>query len=207
MRRAYTCVTAKDKPYDNIEDLQEAVTQRPGSLTYSSSGNGTLTQIAVIELLKALGAENPRFAATHIPYKGEGPALAAVTGGHVDLFCGNLAPIRPQIESGNVKAFFITGDEKIEGLEDIPTIQDIGLPELETLVGWSAIVGPPDMDETAKQTLLDAMQGIKTDEQWRQRVKELGSIPAVMEPQATHDFAKKQYTRFNELADQFNLKF
>jgi tripartite-type tricarboxylate transporter receptor subunit TctC len=203
----YTCVTAKDKPYNNIDDLRTAVVQRPGTLTYSSSGNGTLTQIAAIELLEALGAENPRFAATHIPYTGEGPALAAVAGGHVDLFCGNLAPIRPQIESGIVRAFFITGDERVEGLEDIPTTQDIGLPELETLVGWSAIVGPPHMDESAKRILIDAMQGVKTDEQWRQRIKKLGSIPAVMNPQDTHDFAKKQRTRFNELADRYNLKF
>ncbi|WP_319784470.1 tripartite tricarboxylate transporter substrate binding protein [Oceanisphaera sp. IT1-181] len=203
----YTCVTGKDKPYNNIDELRAAVVQTPGKLTYSSSGNGTLTQIATIELLKALGAENPRFAATHIPYQGEGPALAAVAGGHVDLFCGNLAPIRPQIESGMVKAIFITGDEKIEGLEDIPSTQEIGLPELETLVGWSAIVGPPNMDEAAKQVLIDAMQGVKADEEWRQRVKNLGSIATVLEPQETYDFAKEQYTRFSALVEEFDLKF
>lgn len=202
----YTCVTAANKPYESLADLKNAIKESPGTVTYSSSGAGTLTQLAAVQMLDVIGVQNPKFAATHIPYQGEGPALAAVAGGHVDFFCGNLAPMLQQIQAGQVRPLFVTTDEPIPGLEDVPTVAELGYPELASIVGWSAIVGPPDMDKQAREALLEVMQKVGDDEQWRAKVEELGSIPAVMSPEETRTFVKKQYRGFQSLVQRLNLK-
>jgi tripartite-type tricarboxylate transporter receptor subunit TctC len=202
----FTCVTSSKKPYQSLDDLTKAIQERPGTVTYSSSGAGTLTQLAAVQMLDAVGVENPRMAATHIPYKGEGPALAAVTGGHVDFFCGNLAPMLQQIQAGNVRAFFVTSDEPVESLPDVPTVAELGYPELGAIVGWSAIVGPPDMDEEARTKLLQVMQKIKADQQWQEKVRTLGSIPFIASPEETREFVQKQSRGFNSLAEKLDLR-
>lgn len=202
----YTCVTSVKKPYEDLDDLVKAIKEKPGSVIYSSSGTGTLTQLAAVQLLNVAGAQNPRTAAVHIPYQGEGPALAAVVGGHVDFFCGNLAPMLQQIQAGNVTAFFVTTEERIPAIENVPTVYELGYPKLGSIVGWSAIVGPPDMDESAVELWLDVMQKVKDDEKWRSTVTDLGSVPAVRSPEETREFVKNQYENFRGLVQKLDLR-
>lgn len=202
----YTCVTSSKKPYKNLDDLVEAIKKNPGTITYSSSGTGTLTQLAAVELLNVVGVDDPRTAAIHIPYKGEGPAIAAVVGGHVDFFCGNLAPILQQIQAGNVRAFFVTTEKRIPAIKDVPTVDELGYPKLGSIIGWSAIVGPPNMDKKVINRLLNVMQQVKQDQKWQTTVRKLGSIPAVKSPAETKTFVKKQYRELKGLVQKLDLR-
>lgn len=202
----YTCVTPAKSPYDSIDELAKAIKDNPGSVTYSSSGVGTLTQIAAVKMMSVAGIENPRTAAVHIPYGGEGPALAAVVGGHADFFCGNLAPMLQQIQAGNVNALFITTEEPIPAIENVPTVYELGYPRLGSIIGWSAIVGPPNMSDEAVDLWLNVIQEVKHDEKWRDRVTQIGSIPAVRSPKETRKFVRNQYQDFKQIVEKFDLR-
>src|SRR5699024_2479302 len=89
---------------------------------------------------------------------------------------GNIGPIIPQIEGGKVHGLFVTADERMERLEDVPTVKELGLPELTDIVGWSAIVGPPDMDQSVIDVLEKGMQDVKDDEEWIAFTEKVGSV-------------------------------
>lgn len=202
----YACVTGTRKPYKSLNDLKAAIKEKKGAVTYSSSGVGSLNQFGALRLLEALDVGDAATAATHIPNAGEGPALTAVAGGHIDFFCGNVAPILPQIKSGTVRGLLVTSDERIPGMDDVPTAAELGLPELSDIVGWSAIVGPPDMAPEAVEKLGEAMQKMKSDSEWTQMVEKLGSIPTVLSPQETKDYVAKQRKIYSDIAQRLNLK-
>ncbi|MCP1677256.1 tripartite-type tricarboxylate transporter receptor subunit TctC [Natronocella acetinitrilica] len=202
----FACVTGTRKPYESIDDLAEAIRDNPGAVTYNSSGVGSLNQFAALSLIEALDVGDPESAATHVPAQGEGPALTAVAGGHVDFFCGNLAPMLSQIQSGNVRPLLVTSAERLDDIPDVPTVSELGHPELESLVGWSAIVGPPGMDEEAHTYLRDLMATVSEDEEWRETVITAGSIPHVLPPEETIDFVQTQRAGFVDLVERLDLR-
>lgn len=202
----FVCVTGARKPYQNLDDLAEAIRENPGAVTYNSSGVGSLNQFAALSLLESLGMPDPVTAATHVPAQGEGPALTAVAGGHIDFLCGNLAPMLPQIVGGNVRPLLVTSAERLDDIPDVPTVAELGYPELESLIGWSAIVGPPNMDEEVVEFLQSLMTSVAEDEEWRETVTTAGSIPHVLPPQETIEFVKAQRAGFVELVQRLDLR-
>lgn len=202
----YACVTSTRKPYKTLDDLKQAIKEKPGSITYSSSGVGSLNQFGALRLLEALDVGDAAKVAIHVPSAGEGPALTAVAGGHMDFFCGNVAPILPQIKSGTVRGLFVTSEERLPEMEDVPTASEVGLSELTDVVGWSAIVGPPGMDPEAVSVLSDAMQDVKEDEEWQQFIRKVGSVPHVLSPDETKEYVQHQRAIYSQMVERLNLK-
>lgn len=202
----FACVTGADSPYETLGDLEQAISENPGALTYNSSGVGSLNQFAALSLLEALDVGDPAAAAIHVPAQGEGPALAAVAGGHIDFFCGNLAPMLSQIQAGNVNALLVTAEKRIDDIPDVPTVAELGYPKLESIVGWSAIVGPPEMDTVAREYLQDLMKTVSNDQEWKSAVLKAGSIPRVLPPDETAEFIQEQREQFEGLVERLGLR-
>lgn len=202
----FACVTSARKDLKTVEDLKEALTTRPGTVTYSSSGVGSLNQFAALRLLEEMGVKNPLKDAVHIPSQGEGPALTSVAGGHIDLFCGNIGPIMPQIQSGTVQALFVTADERIPGLENTPTAKEIGLAGMGDIVGWSALMGPPDMKPEDVKPFVDALDKVKNNEDWQKFIRKVGSEPKILSAQETEDFILEQQKLYSDMAERLGVK-
>lgn len=202
----FTCVTSTRKQYKTLDDLKQVLQQRPGTVTYSSSGVGSLNQFAALRLLEALSIEKPLRAAVHIPSQGEGPALTSVAGGHIDFFCGNVAPIMPQIKSGTVRALFVTSAERIAGLEDVPTAREVGVPEMEEVVGWSALVGPPGLSTEQVALFEGALSKMSENQEWRSFIEKVGSIPQVLPPDETTRYLDEQATLYKDMVERLALR-
>lgn len=201
----YACVTSARKSYKTLDDLKAAIKEKNGKVTYSSSGVGSLNHFAALRVVEALNVGDPTKVVTHVPSQGEGPALTAVAGGHIDFFCGNVGPIVPQIESGNVRGLFVTSEKRLDQLKDVPTATELGLPELTDIVGWSAIVGPPGMDKDAVAVLDKVMQDVKNDDEWRQFTTKIGSVPHILSPADTKAFVQKQSKIYGDMVKRLGL--
>src|SRR5258706_13593971 len=103
----------------------------PGAVKYASVGIGTLGHLAMTVLGKKAGVE-----ITHVPYRGGGPAMNDVLGGHVDLIIGSAALITPQLEGGKLRPLLQLGRERLSALKDTPTAIEAGFPDFETLAWW-----------------------------------------------------------------------
>jgi tripartite-type tricarboxylate transporter receptor subunit TctC len=93
---------------------------------------------------------------THVPYRGGGPAMNDVLGGHVDLIAGSAALITPQLEGKRIRPVMQLGRQRLAALPDTPTAIESGFPDFETLAWWGIFAPkgtPPDVIEVMEKSV------------------------------------------------------
>jgi tripartite-type tricarboxylate transporter receptor subunit TctC len=123
-------------PVHSVRDLVAYAKANPGKLNYASFGNGTSSHLAG-ELFKSLAGVS----ATHVPYKGAGPALTDLLAGRVDLLFDNIITSLPHIKDGRLRALAVTAAQRSRLVPDVPTMAEAGLPGQE-ISGWLGLVAP-----------------------------------------------------------------
>lgn len=121
---------------NSAQELIAAAKAKPGVITYSSCGNGTLCHLAG-ELFKSLAGID----LLHVPYKGSAPAITGLLGGEVDVSVDTLTILAPQIRAGKVKGLVLSTAERSPLLPEVPSAAEAGVPEFITS-GWFGIVVP-----------------------------------------------------------------
>ena len=181
----------------------EAKIKAGEEMTYSSAGVGTLLHTAVAVMADAMGADFEKL--THIPFKGGGKARAAVVGGQVDFSFQNLSAVAGAIEAGQLTPLVVTMPERQPIIPDVPTAQEVGYDDLELIVGWSAIYGPPGLPDDVKARWVDALQSLKKDKAWNRMTSGLGNIVDIRSPEDTKAFVEKQYGVYDETLRKLGL--
>jgi tripartite-type tricarboxylate transporter receptor subunit TctC len=110
--------------------------QKPGQLNFASAGVGSNLHLSM-ELLKAMAGID----VVHVPYKGVGPAIADLLGGHVVSMVSNVASAKQHIDSGKLRALGVTSRERAPALPDIPTVAEAGVKGYEVL-NWFGMFAP-----------------------------------------------------------------
>jgi tripartite-type tricarboxylate transporter receptor subunit TctC len=129
-------VVPADKPWKTAKDFIEDARNRPGQISYSSSGiYGTLHM--AMELLSHAAGIKLR----HVPHAGAGPALTAILGGHVDALASGPAVVLPHIKAGKLRALAGWGDKRVAALPDVPTFKELGYPDAEFYI-WAGLFAP-----------------------------------------------------------------
>lgn len=199
----FVYVVKADSPYKTLDDLLKAIKAEPGKLSYSTSGPLTLLNMGTQKLFSVAGLKSD--AATMVPYKGGGGAKTALLGGHVNFLAINLAPVLDQIQAGKLRALAVTTKERFVAIPDVPTVKEAGFPQLEDIIGWSGLWGPPGLPKEIVDGWAKALQGVKKDKAWNKFTKSLGSIPQILPPEETKAFAKRQYEVYHELGSKLGL--
>jgi tripartite-type tricarboxylate transporter receptor subunit TctC len=125
-------------PATTVKDLVALARRQPGRLTFASGGNGSSNHLAG-ELLKLLAGIDM----IHVPYKGAGPAMADVMGGHVDLMLGSAG--LSEARAGRVRVLGVTSARRAAVAPEVPTLQEAGVPGYESTIwfGLLATGGTP----------------------------------------------------------------
>ncbi|MES2195090.1 MAG: tripartite tricarboxylate transporter substrate-binding protein [Pseudomonadota bacterium] len=155
----YVIATNASRPFKTFADVIAASKAKPASIQYASVGIGTLGHLAMTMLAKQAGVD-----IVHVPYRGGGPAMNDVLGGHVDLIAGSAALVTAQL-GPNLRPLLQLGKERLPSLKDTQTGAEAGFPDSETLAWWGifAPTGTP-------QDVIDNMA---------KSVKEILSEPAI----------------------------
>ena len=128
-----------NSPFKSVKDLLAMAKEKPGQLDYASAGVGSFQHLGA-ELFKLEAGVN----LVHVPYKGGGPAMQDVIGGHVKIIFSSLVQTTPYIKSGQLRALGTGGAKRSKVLPDVPTIAEAGVPGYE-MSAWFGLVGPPGM--------------------------------------------------------------
>ncbi len=123
-------------PVKTLKELLALARAQPGKLNYASSGLGSANHMAG-ELLKLVAGVN----ITHIPYKGNAPALTDLIGGHVEILISGVPAVIGQIRNGRVRAIAIASLKRFPALPDTPTIDESGLKGFEATT-WFGVMAP-----------------------------------------------------------------
>jgi tripartite-type tricarboxylate transporter receptor subunit TctC len=123
-------------PVNDIQELIRLAKMKPGELNYASGGLGTANHVGG-ELFKYMA----NVQIVHVPYKGGGPALADVAGGHVPLFFGTMTSTRDLVKAGRLRALATTGATRSPGAPELPTVAESGVPGYE-VSAWYGVLAP-----------------------------------------------------------------
>ena len=129
-------VVNPDLPVHSVKDLLAAAKAKPGQLQYASAGIGSFQHLGG-ELFKLTAGVN----LLHVPFKGGGPAMIDVIGGHTKVMFSSLVQTTPHIRSGKLRALGTGGLTRNPVLPDVPTIAEAGVPGYEA-VNWWGVVAP-----------------------------------------------------------------
>ncbi len=198
------CAVRADGPYRNLVDLIAALRSSPGKLNYSTAGAATILNFGpqlLFDVLK-LGKD----AAVHIAYKGGSEAALAVLSGEVDFSCGNLTSLIGNIKGGKLRALLTTTPERLKDLPDVPTAREVGYPQLEAIVGWSALYGPPGLPKEVVDRWIEVLNAAAKDAGWIAATERAGSTPRVLSPLDTERFASEQFGVYERLGRQLQIE-
>jgi len=199
----YVCAVRADSPYKTFGDLVEGIKKNPGRLKYSTAGVGTIHEMGpqmLFEILK-LGKDG----GIQIPYKGGGDATVALLSGEVDLNCTNLGTALAFIKSGQLRALMTTTPERYKEIPNVPTAKEVGYPQLERIIGWSALYGPPGMEPKLVAYWSDVLRKVARDPQWTGATEKIGSVPRILPPDETARFVKEQFETYDRLGKAIGL--
>lgn len=165
--------------------------------TYSSAGVGTLLHLAALVMADDMGLNPDQI--THIPFKGGGKARAAIVGNQVHFLWQNLSGVIGAIRAGQLRALAITTGKRFKAVPDVPTVRELGYPNMEAIIGWSGIFGPPGLPKPVIDKWVSVLASLKKDRAFNKLIGNLGSIPDIRSPADTKAFVKNQYETFKKV--------
>lgn len=124
-------------PVKSVQELIVYAKSRPGQLRYASAGSGSAPHMSG-ELFNHMAGTKM----IHVPYKGNGPALTDLLGGHIELTFASMPSAMPHGKSGRLRMLAVTGHQRAPQLPEIPTVAETGLKGFNT-DQWYGVLAPP----------------------------------------------------------------
>ena len=158
----------KDLPVANLQEFIAYARANHAKMQFGSAGVGAGTHLPCVLLNNAIGVE-----VTHIPYRGEGPALQALIAGQIDYMCNTIQAGAAQAKSGNVKGIAVMAGKRSSVLPNLATSGEQGLPGVEASV-WNAFFFPKGTPEPIVRKMAKAVNDMLDNPALRQRLEALG---------------------------------
>jgi tripartite-type tricarboxylate transporter receptor subunit TctC len=163
-----------------LKDFIAAAKAKPRSFSYGSAGIATQTHLAAENFLYTAGID-----VSHVPYKGEGPALTDLLGGQIQMVTPNLSAAIGFVQQGKLRALAVTSKERVRQLPDVPAAAET-LPGFENL-GWFGFVAPVGTPKAVIDKVYQDTAKVLQGADIRTRFEQLGMVPVGNAPA---DFAK-----------------
>ncbi|OZI61095.1 Bug family tripartite tricarboxylate transporter substrate binding protein [Bordetella genomosp. 11] len=183
-----------------LADLTAQAKTKPKGLTFASSGQGSTNHLTAELYQTEAGVK-----VTHIPYKGGGPALVDLTGGHVDAMFATLPSAVTLIKAGKLHALAVTGDKRSAALPDVPTMKESGLPGV-FVTTWNGVIAPAGTPPAVIDKLAQALKQAVEDPGIQQKLAAVGAEPMYTPPQAFAGIVRDDYARWSALIKKAGIK-
>ena len=197
---AILVVAGAKVPANNLNELIALAKQQPGKLSYGSAGNGTAPHLAG-EMFKIAAGVN----ILHVPYRGAGPAVNDVVGGHIQLTFVGLGAVRAPVDAGLAKILAVAQPQRLKAAPQYPTSAEAGLPSYE-FVTWFGIVAPKGTPAPVIAKLVKHIHAMQDDPAVQRKLAD-GGLEALKEtPQQFGVRMRRDYDRFRDIVKAAKLK-
>jgi len=187
-------------PVKSIRDLIALAKAKPGQLNFGSAGTGSSTHLAIEQFLLAA---NVRM--THVPYKGNTPAMTALMSGEVAMVFDPVLTSLPQIKAGRIRALAVTTAKRSTLLPEVPTVAEAGLPGFEA-GNWFGVFAPAGTPAPVIDRLNVAINTAMTSPQMKDRLLSQGADPLSGTPQQLADLVKSELAKYSKIVKAANIK-
>jgi tripartite-type tricarboxylate transporter receptor subunit TctC len=187
-------------PAKSIQDLIALAKRDPGKLNYASAGSGS-----GIHLGTELFAYMAGVKLTHIPYKGSGPALTDLLGGHVAIYFSSLPAAIGLVKEGKVRALGVTGPQRSVVFPDVPTVAESGLPGFEAVLHYG-IVAPAGTPQPIIAKLNAALRDAVASDDVKKRIATDGAEPLPSTPEEYAADIDREETKWSAIVKKSGAK-
>jgi tripartite-type tricarboxylate transporter receptor subunit TctC len=185
-------VTKPDSPFASVQDVVKGAKAKPGEISYASAGNGGSAHLAAA-LLATLSATNM----THVPFRGNAPALTEVVAGRVSFMFYPMVGIADQVAQKRLKALAVTTEKRHPDYPDAPTMAESGFPGFEEYTQGLGIVAPAGTPAPVIEKLNRVIRASLVKPETKDKLKGLGAITeGGSSPAEFTDFLKKDAERW-----------
>jgi tripartite-type tricarboxylate transporter receptor subunit TctC len=180
-------------PAQNLQELIALARQPGAKLAYSSPGVGNTWHLAMEVFNNLTGTKM-----VHIPYKGGGPAAAALSAGEVQVMFTSPPPIMPHYKAGRVRVLAYTGEKRHPAAPEVPTTAEAGLPQYKHDGGWFAMFAPANTPMDIVEKLHREVRSAMQDAGVRDRLTKLGVEPVADSPAEFKKFIANELRAYAE---------
>ncbi|HZM45690.1 MAG TPA: tripartite tricarboxylate transporter substrate binding protein [Burkholderiales bacterium] len=181
-------------PANSVKELIALAKASPGKLTYGSTGIGNVTHLAG-EMLKSTAGID----LVHVPYKGAGPQLIDVMSGNVSIGFTSLTGAIPHVRAGKLKGLVVTSKQRHSAAPDIPTVAEVGMPDIEICTGWFGILAPARTPKAVVSRLNSEIMRVINTPETQQRFLGQGLDPATSTPEEFSALIKSDLVRWAKI--------
>jgi tripartite-type tricarboxylate transporter receptor subunit TctC len=187
-------------PAKSVKDLIALAKAKPGTVNFGSAGIGSQTHLAAENFVDAAGIN-----ATHVPYKGEGPALADLISGQLQFLVANIAAAVPHVNNGTIRALAVTSLARSPLLPDVPTVAESGLPGFENS-GWFGLLVPAGTPQAIVNKIHADTVKVLERREMKERLSVQGMVPIGNTPAAFASAMQDESKRWAEVVKSRGLK-
>ena len=184
----------------SAKDLVALAKQKPGAITFASTGIGSPPHLAQLMLDTSAGVTF-----LHVPYRGAAPALTDLLGGQVQVVALDVPVVISQIQAGNLVPIGIAGDKRDAVLPDVPTLAEQGYPNTEAS-NWYALLAPAKTPPAVIAKLNKAVADALNDPEVHDKLVKAGATPVGGTPEALGAFMKSEYEKWGKVVAERGIK-
>jgi tripartite-type tricarboxylate transporter receptor subunit TctC len=199
----YICFVRGDSPIKSARELVEEMKRNPGKLNYSTAGPGTSQNMAAQYFMSLAGLTKDHAVGIH--YKGGGEVTSAVLGGQVNFACNNAPTVIPQVKAKALRALFVTPSRLAE-MPEAPTATEAGYPDMNKIVGWTALMGPPGLPKEVVDKWVEVFAQLAKDPEWQKGNARIGGVAAIRSPAESDQFVREQFELYDRLVGSLGIR-
>ncbi len=187
--------------YRSLDGLVKAAAARPGSLNYSTSGNGSPVHIAA-----AMFGDAAKVEIVHVPYRGGAMANTAVMSGDAQFTFATLPAAMPLVKAGKLDALAVTTRTRVQQLSEVPTMAENAMFADYEINTWNALLAPAGTPDDVIRTLNAAVVKVMNSPKLQASFRQEGAEPASSSPDELKTFIDKQILYWNKVIKKLNLQ-
>jgi tripartite-type tricarboxylate transporter receptor subunit TctC len=178
-------------PAKTLKELIELAKKPDSHLAYSTPGVGNTWHVATEVFAHYAGIK-----LTHVPYKGGGPAAAALASGEVQVLLSSPAPVMQYAKNGRARVLAYTASKRSPALPDVPTTAEAGLPSFQMDGGWFGMFAPAGTPAAVIERLNREVRTALADPAVVKRFEGLGVVAAYTTPEAFRKFLAEETKKY-----------
>src|SRR5258706_3420576 len=194
-------VSKGDSPFNTATDVVNAARAKPGEVSYASSGTGGSAHLAGA-LVEAL--TNTRM--THVPFKGNAPALTEVMAGRISFMFYPMVGIAEQVAQKRLKVLAVSTEKRHPDFPGVPTMSESGFPGFEEYTQGLGVVGPAGVPVPVVNRLNEAIRASLAKPDTAEKLKAMGAITQASTPAEFRSFLVKDLERWARVIKAAGVK-
>ena len=192
-------LVTKNFPAKNIAELIEILKKNPGKYSFGSAGTGSANHLSG-ELFKQMAGVD----IVHIPYKGNGPAMNDLIGGHIPMIFDSLPTVVNASKGGLVRVLALTGLKRSSLLPDVPTLDESGVKGFN-VQAWFGLYMPQANNSPIYKKLVKAMKEVNESPEMKQKLAEMGVEPGNLYGDEFREFVDREIERWAVVVKNANI--